>query len=150
MGRLKNALRGHYVQEYTQGTETAGEEWLRLAKYISNIEDDTQEEVEDVAFYDGDGTPEATVMSVAGAYTAEGHYDPKDPAQALIASLKYTTGNGRKIWHKVVSADGLMEFVGRATATEIVAGAGEASEFEEFSCNLRFDTLPKQTPIVEG
>lgn len=52
MARQKNALRGHFVQAYVPGTETPGDEWLELAKYISNISDDTQEETEDTAFYD--------------------------------------------------------------------------------------------------
>ena len=50
MARLKNALRGHFIQEFT-GDEP-GTEWLELAKYISTIDDDTQEETEDTAFYD--------------------------------------------------------------------------------------------------
>lgn len=148
MARMKNALRKHFVQEYTPGQEEPGTVWLELAKYISTIGDDTQEETEDEAYYDGDGTPETTVISVAGAYTPEGHFDPEDPAQALIASLKYKTGEGRKIWHKVVSADGNKEWVGRATVTAIVAGSGDASAYETFSCNIRFDSIPEETEVV--
>ncbi|ARK28796.1 phage tail tube protein [Halalkalibacter krulwichiae] len=148
MARSKNALRGHYVQEYTPGQEEPGAEWLELAKWISTIGDDTQEETEDTAYYDGDGTPETDVISVAGAYTPEGTYDPEDPAQALIAGKKYKTGDGRKIWHKVVSADGNTEWVGRATVTAIVAGAGDASAYETFSCNIRFDRIPEETDVT--
>ncbi|WP_263531585.1 phage tail tube protein [Salmonella enterica] len=145
--RNKNALRLHFVQAYEPGTEEPGEEWFRLAKYISTIGDDTQEGTEETAYYDGDGTPETDVISVAGAYTPEGLYDPEDPAQALIAGLKYKTGVGRKIWHKVVSADGTKEWVGRATVSAIVAGAGDASAYETFSCNIRFDSIPKETDL---
>lgn len=52
MARNKNALRGHFVQKYTPGEDEPGTEWLELAKYISTIGDDTQEETEDTAFYD--------------------------------------------------------------------------------------------------
>lgn len=150
MARNKNALRGHFVAPYdplTPDTPPTEAEWLELAKWISSIGDDTQEETEDTAFYDGDGTPESDIISVAGAYTPEGFYDPEDPAQALIAGLKYKTGDGRKIWHKVVSADGKKEWVGRATVSAIVAGAGDASAYETFSCNIRFDQLPEETDI---
>lgn len=147
MAKFKNALRGHFVQEYTSGQEEPGTEWLELAEGIVTIGDDTQEETEDTAYYDGDGTPEAEVISVAGAYTPEGHYYPDNPAQALIASLKYKTGDGRKLWHKVVSADGKKEWVGRATVSAIVAGAGDASAYEEFSCNIRFDQIPVETDL---
>lgn len=148
MARSKNALRGHFVQKYVPGEEPLEDSWLELARYISTIGDDTQEETEDTAYYDGDGTLETEIISVAGAYTPEGTYDPEDPAQALIASLKYKTGDGRKIWHKVVSADGKKEWVGRATVSAIVAGAGDASAYETFSCNIRFDTLPKETDLT--
>lgn len=147
MARNKNALRGHFIQAYTPGEEEPGTEWLELAKYISTIGDDTQEETEDTAFYDGDGTPESDVISVAGAYTPEGQFDSEDPAQALIASMKYKTGDGRKIWHRVVSADEKKEWVGRATVSAIVAGAGDASAYETFSCNIRFDRLPTENDL---
>ena len=148
MARNKNALRGHFIQAYEPGTETPGEEWLELAKYISTIGDDTQEETEEQAYYDSDGTPETDVISVAGAYTPEGFYDPEDPAQALIAGMKYKTGDGRKIWHRVVEADGSKEWVGRATVSAIVAGAGDASAYETFSCNIRFDRIPTETDVT--
>lgn len=149
MARIKNALRGHFVAPYDpQAPDTPPTEWLELAKWISNITDDTTEETEEQAFYDGDGTPETDVTSVAGAYTYEGFYDSEDPAQALIASLKYKTGEGRKVWQRVVSADKTKEWVGKATVTDIVAGAGEASEYEEFSCTVRFDHIPEENDIT--
>lgn len=150
MARLKNAFRGHFVQAYTPGAKEPGEEWLELAKYISDIADGTDEQTDTEAFYDGDGTEEETVIGVAGVYSPSGHYDPEDPAQALIAGLKYKTGEGRKIWHKVVSSDGTTEWVARATVTGIIAGAGEASAYEEFACNIRFDTLPVETEVTPG
>lgn len=148
MARLKNALRGHFLQEYVPGVEAPDEDgWLELAKWISSIGDDTQEATEDQAFYDGDGTPETDVVSVAEAYTPEGFFDPEDPAQALIAGLKHKTGEGRKVWHKVVRSDGKKEWVGRATVSAIVAGAGDASAYETFSCNIRYDSIPKETDL---
>jgi len=150
MGKQKNALRGHFVQAYEPGAEEPGEEWLELAHQIATIGDDTQEEVEDEGFYDGDGTPESTVVSVAGAYAPEGYYDPTDPAQELIAGLKYKTGDGRKLWHRVVSANGEKEWVGRATVTAIIAGAGDATAYEEFSCNIRFDSIPEESDVSDG
>lgn len=147
MARFKNALRGHFVQAYEPGTEEPGDEWLELAKWISSISDDTQEGTEETAYYDGDGTPETDVISVAEAYNVEGLYDTEDPAQELIASLKRKTGVGRKVWHKVVRADGKKEWVGRATVSNIVAGSGDASAYETFSCNIRYDFIPEETDL---
>ncbi|WP_342515491.1 phage tail protein [Sutcliffiella sp. FSL R7-0096] len=148
MGKLKNAMRTHFVQEFTPGQEEPGTEWLELATGISTIGDDTQEETEETAYYSGDGTPETEIISVAGAYTPEGHFFSDDPAQALIAGKKYKVGEGRKVWHKVVSSDGTKQWIGRATISSIVAGAGDASAYETFSCNIRFDQIPKETDVV--
>ena len=147
--RIKNALRGHFIgviNETTPTTEPA--EWLELAHYIVSVTDDTNEETEDEAFYSGDGTPETNVISVAGSYSFEGHYDSLDPAQKMIADMKYKTGEGRKLWHKVVSADGTTQWVGTATVTAIVAGSGDASAYEAFSCAITFDQLPEETAVT--
>lgn len=145
MARSKNALRGHFVAEFDPlSPDTAPTEWLELAKWITSIGDDTQEETEEQAYYDGDGTPEMEIVSVAGSYSVEGTYDPEDSAQALIAGKKYKTGDGRKIWHKVVSPAGDKEWVAPATVSSIIAGAGDASAYEAFSCTIRFDRLPEE------
>lgn len=147
--RSKNAAREHHIIDYVPGVETmpaaAAEDWLPLAKYISTIGDDTDEATEDEGFYDGDGTTETTVTGVAGAYSPEGYYDPEDAAQALIESKKYNIGDGRKVWHKVTMTNGDI-YIQRATVTDIVAGAGDAVEFEDFSCTIRFDKIPVKTP----
>lgn len=153
MSRNKNAARKHFVQAYTPGTTgeaKPGDEWLPLAKWVSTIGDDTEEESESTGFYDGDGTPENDITSVAGTYTPEGFYDSEDPAMTLIAGLKYKIGDGRKIWHKVVSSDGKKEWIGRATVSDIVAGAGDATAYETFSCSIRFDQLPEESPVGGG
>lgn len=146
--RTKNALRGHFIAEYTPGEAmpnvSDGTKWLELAKWISNIDDDTDEETDDTGFYDGDGTPETTVVSVAIGYSVEGFYDSQDPAQKLIKNKKRKVGDGRKVWHMVVDADQVNMWIGRATVTDIVAGGGDATEFEAFSCSIRYDSIPSE------
>lgn len=149
MARNKNALRQHFIQPYVAGEEYKEDGWLRLARYISNITVDPNEETETEAFYNGDGTPEETVTSVARSYSPEGQFDPEDEAQALIESMKDEIGDDRKVWHRVVRSDGKVEYVGRATVLDIIAGAGEASAYEEFSCTIRFDEKPKRIEITE-
>lgn len=151
MPRMKNALRGHFIQAYEPSqVEPATEDWLELAEYITDITDDTNEETEDIAYYSGDGTPETEVTSVAMGYNVEGTYDSDNAAQAHIASLRFKLGQGRKVWHRVVTADGKEEYVGRATVSNIVAGSGNAAEYEAFSCTIRFDQLPKVTKLDGG
>lgn len=153
MARNKNALRKHEIQEYIAGEEPTEDGWLALAHRISTIGVEPNEETETEAFYDGDGTPEETVTSVARAYTPEGQFDPEDPAQALIESKQNEVGDQRKIWHRVTRSDGKKQWVGRATVLNIIAGAGEASAYEEFSCTIRYDEKPTETdlePVPEG
>lgn len=147
MARLKNALRGHFIAEYTGGNEEP-EEWLELAKYISNVSDDTDEDTDDTGFYDGDGSKETTVTGVSIAYSVEGFYDAEDEAQALVADKKLKIGEGRKLWHKVVSADNKKTWVGVATVSDIIAGSGDATEFEEFGCTITYNQIPTETKVT--
>ena len=144
LARLKNAQREHYIQDYIEGEQPEEQGWLQLAHYITEINDSTEEETEDEAFYSGDGTPERTILSIAEAYDVVGQYDPEDPAQELIASKKRTISD-RKVWHRIVRSDGKKEWVGRATLSNIIAGSGPASGYEEFGCNIRFDEIPEET-----
>ncbi|MDT2934109.1 phage tail protein [Lactococcus lactis] len=149
MTRLKNALRGHFIAPVsTTGAEPADSDYLELAKWISGVTDDTDEETDDTGFYDGDGTKETTVTGVSGAYTFDGFYDSEDPAQALVASKKYKIGDDRKLWHKIVSADGKKQWTGLATVSDIKAGDGDATDYEAFGCKLTFNQLPKEKAIT--
>nr|DAF24426.1 MAG TPA: tail tube protein [Caudoviricetes sp.] len=119
-----------------------------LAKWIEDIADDTDEATTSVAYYDGDGTEETTGTSVKGSYTFKGTYDKEDPAMKHIAGLKYKLGNERLVWHKIVDADGKNQAVGIATVSDIKAGSGAAAEYEEFSCKISYNSLPKISAVV--
>ena len=112
------------------------------------MEDDTDEATTSVAYYDGDGTEETTVTSVKGSYTFKGTYDKEDEAMALIAGLKYKLGNDRLVWHKVVDSDGKNQHVGIATVSAVKAGSGAAANYEEFSCKISYNSIPKTTAVV--
>lgn len=140
MGRKKNALTEYHVGKLAKDKEEV--EYNRLARYISTVEDDSDEETEDEAFYDGDGTPEEDVISVKKKYTFEGMYDDDDEAMKFIASLEFETGEGRKIMFKQVRTNG-DELAGPATVTEPKVTGGEASEYAEFSCAIAWDKKPE-------
>lgn len=152
MARQKNAQRKHFVAPFdpkTPDTVPADEAFLPLAKYIETIDDDTDEETDDTGYYEGDGTPEETVTSVSGAYTASGSYDPDDPAQALIASKKYEVGDGRRVWHRVVESNGKKTFTQVANLSGIKAGSGDATAYEEFEAKLKWIKKPIETGTTE-
>ncbi|WP_249630584.1 phage tail tube protein [Streptococcus uberis] len=151
MARLKNAKRIHEIAAFDPLTpDTEPTDWLKLAKWIETIDDETDEDTDDTGYYDGDGTPEETVLSVVGGYSFEGLYDAEDPAQALIAAMKYKTGDARRVWHRVTSADGKKRFTQIANASEIKAGAGDATEYEQFGCTLKWIKEPKETAVTQA
>ena len=151
MARTKNALRGHFIGEIDETDPTIEPTvWLELAKSIATVSDDTDESTDDKAYYDGDGTPEEETTSVKGIYTFEGLYDPEDPAQALIAGMKFKTGSARRVWHKVVTSDGKKSFTQIANAGDIICGSGDASDYEEFKVKLSWLRLPDEKDIIAG
>ena len=75
MARQKNALRKHFVAPFDKANATTAptkEQYKLLAKYIKTVNDETDEDTDDVAWYDGDGTPEETVKSVKAGFSFEG------------------------------------------------------------------------------
>ena len=62
--------------------------------------------------------------------------------------MKYKIGDDRKVWHKVVSADGKKQWVGVGTVTDIVVGAGDATEYEDFSCTITYNQIPTESTVT--
>lgn len=148
MARSKNALRGHFIAPFNPQqatTKPAKENYKELAKWIETVDDAADEQVEETAFYDGDGTAETDVIGVKGGHEFSGMYDPEDDAQKMISAMRFKVGAERKVWYKEVSADGKKQWEGVATVTEIVAGSGEASDYEEFKCKILWNSLPTES-----
>ncbi|TYC48816.1 phage tail protein [Weissella muntiaci] len=148
MARKKNALRKHFIAPYNGGTmPTDADEkvWLPLAANITTISDDSEEKTDTAGDYAGDGNELDILTGRSEKWSYEGTYDPADPAQQLIAGMKRkTTDEERMLWHKVVESDG-STVVGAAKALEIVAGGGDATEFEDFTGHLDFVGTPTIT-----
>lgn len=145
--RQKNAKRQHFVAPWTSDDKKpAAEDYSPLASYIETIEDDSDEDTKDYGDYAGDGTNRTILNGRSEKWKFEGTYDPKDKAQNLIASMKrVTTDDGRKLWHKIIETDGTT-IEGVASAMEIKAGSGDATEYEEFSGHLDYVRAPEVTP----
>ena len=146
MARKKNALTIYEVAKIVEGP--AEPEYMRLAKWISTVNDDSDESIETVAYYDGDGTPEDDVENISEKYGFEGTYDYSDPGQNFIASLKREIGEGRKIMFRKTESNGDVA-EGRATVTDIIYSGGEASDYGAFSCSIAWDRRPEITKAGE-
>ena len=142
MARKKNALTEHYIAPMPENGQEP--DYMRIAKWISNVEPSAEEETEETAYYDGDGTPETDVISVRMTWSFEGVYDDDDPAHKFIRSLEFETGEGRKVMYKQVRQDGTV-LEGPATVTEPITTGGEASAYEQFSFTIAWDRKPDIT-----
>lgn len=140
--RKKNALTEHYIAPMPEnGTEP---DYMRLAKWVHTIEPDSDEEEDDQAYYDGDGTPETDVISVKKTWEAEGFYLDSDPAHKFIRSIENKSGEARKIMYKQIRQNGdVLE--APATMTNIVTTGGPAEEYEPLRCTIGWDREPKLT-----
>lgn len=153
MPKMKNAKRKHYVAPWSAEkptTEPLANDWKWLADGVKTADVENDEETDDIAYYNGDGTKETTVISVKYGYTFEGDYIKEDAAQKIIADMRFLTGDQRKVWFKVVDPDGKTQYSGVATVSEIKIGGGEASEFEAFECTISWNSVPKQSAVVGG
>lgn len=150
MVRNKNAKRKHEIAPFDPKNPTKVPDegaWKRLARYITTIEDETDEETDDTGYYDGDGNPEETVLSVVGGYSFEGDYDAENEAQAMIAAMKYKTGEARRVWHRVTESDNKKTYTQVANVSGIKAGSGDATDYEEFACTLKWVKEPIEAGV---
>lgn len=154
--KTKNALNIYEIAEIDMDYEpTEGDtledlkkgEWMRLAVGLTGVEDATDEEVEEVAYMDGDGTAETEVQSVKMGYEFPGQYVDEDPAMSYIRSIESLTGQDRKVIFRVTRVDKseqpTMVYTQLGTVSEIITSGGDASEYEEFSCKVAFDRKPE-------
>ncbi|WP_271328030.1 phage tail tube protein [Lactococcus muris] len=149
MPKQKNAKRKHYVAPWTDdSTSPLENDWKWLADGVTTAEVENDEESDDVAYYNGDGTPETVITSVKYGYSFEGDYIKEDEAQKIIADMRFSTGDQRKVWFKVIDPDGKTQYVAPATVSDIKIGGGEAAEYEGFSCTISWNTVPKQSAVV--
>ena len=62
--------------------------------------------------------------------------------------MKYKTGDGRRLWHRVIESNGKKSLTQVANASEIKAGSGDATDYEEFSCKLKWIKAPIEKAIT--
>ena len=145
MARQKNALRKHEIAPFKQEEEVPKEGWVELARWIEEISDESEDETDKYADYAGDGTLREDVKGVTASWSYSGTFDADDEAQGIIKKMKRKKGLERKVWQRVTYTDGTVE-QGLATVTDIIAGSGTASDYEEFSCKITYDAMPEELP----
>ena len=151
MPKMKNANRKHFLAPWlptAPATEPGNDAWKWLSDGEKTAESENDEDTDDIAYYNGDGTKKTVVTSVKIGYSFEGDYIKEDEAQAIVAAMRFKTGDDRNVWFKVVDADGKTQYVGVATVSGIKIGGGDASEYETFECTISWNVAPKQSAVV--
>ncbi|MFA2694783.1 phage tail tube protein [Bacillus mycoides] len=128
--------------DLSTGGSTA--KWTRIAKGISSVDPDNNEESEENAYYDGGGASERSVIGFMMSYGFEGHREYSDPAQNYIMRLANKTGDARKIPFRVTEPDGGI-FEGRATISDIKVPGGDANAKGEIEFTIAYDGVPEYT-----
>ena len=124
MPKMKNAKRKHFLAPWlptAPATEPSNDAWKWLADGVTTAEAENDEETDEIAYYNGDGTKKTVVTSVKNGYSFEGDYIKEDEAQAIVAGMRFKTGDDRNVWLKVVESDGKTQYVGVATVSKLEA-----------------------------
>ncbi|NMH14654.1 hypothetical protein GV253_06360 [Streptococcus pneumoniae] len=151
MAKNKNAQRKHYIGPYSAEhpeTVPGKEAYMWIAKGIKLSSPENNEEDDDAAYFDGDGTKENIIVSKARGRTFEGHRDYSDKAQNFVADKEDEVGDDLIVWYKEVSSDSKTQKEGLARLSEIEIGDGEASELEKIKFKIVWTRKPKKSNVL--
>lgn len=151
MAKIKNALRKHYIAPYDPEHPEAvpdKSKFLWIAKGIKESAPEIEEEDDDVAYFDSDGTVEKIITSKSRGRSFEGHRDYEDGAQNYVVGKEDEVGDELLVWYKEITADGKTQKVGVARLAEIEIGDGEASEYETIAFKVTWTRKPTASAVV--
>lgn len=149
----KNVKRKHYLAPCSPdnlNTKPEKSAYLWIAKGLKASSPENNEETDDSAYFDGDGTKEEIVISKTRGRSFEGHRDYSDAAQNFVAEREDAIGDELLIWYKEVSPDGKKQKEGLARLSEIEIGDGEASELETIKFKIVWIRKPESSAVVPG
>lgn len=143
----------NYFYEYWIGKVTDPAQpilWHYLGDGISNITPKYTDKKKNNAYYNGGGSEKPTVTGLTASYDISGDRSFHNPAQDLIAGLKYSTGNRRQLWFRknnyAQNSDGSLTLIGSefgvATFTDIDDGGGAADDNGGFKVTATYNAAP--------
>jgi hypothetical protein len=119
--------------------------YVRLAVGISAGEPDSNENVAQDAYLDGDGFGTTEVIGAQFTIAFSGHRVIGNAAQDYIAALKLELGTSRKTHLRYTDAAG-NKISGNITIAKIKEGGGDANGKKAFSFETHFNGKPTVTP----
>jgi hypothetical protein len=151
MAKFKNAIRKHYIAPYDPehpDTPPTEDKYMWIAKGVKETSPENDEEDDDVAYFDGDGTKEKVITSKSRGRSFEGHREYDDKAQNFIADKEDDLADELVVWYKEVVPTGkyYKEGLGRLSGIEI--GEGEAHELESIKFQVNWSRKPEKHDIT--
>lgn len=153
MAKFKNAIRKHYIAPYdpeNPDTPPTDDKYMWIAKGVKETSPENDEEDDDVAYFDGDGTKEKVITSKSRGRSFEGHREYDDKAQNFIADKEDDLADDLVVWYKEVVPTGkyYKEGLGRLSGIEI--GEGEAHELESIKFQVNWSRTPEKHDITSA
>ena len=153
MAKYKNAIRKHYIAPYDPehpDTPPTEDKYMWIAKGVKETSPENDEEDDDVAYFDGDGTKEKVITSKSRGRSFEGHREYDDKAQNFIADKEDDLADDLVVWYKEVVPTGkyYKEGLGRLSGIEI--GEGEAHELESIKFQVNWSRKPEKHDITSS
>lgn len=153
MAKFKNAIRKHYIAAYDPehpDTAPTEDKYMWIAKGVKETSPENDEEDDEVAYFDGDGTKEKMITSKSRGRSFEGHREYGDKAQDFIADKEDALADDLVVWYKEVVPTGeyYKEGLGRLSGVEI--GEGEAHELESIKFQINWSRKPEKHDITSA
>lgn len=151
MAKFKNAIRKHYIAPFDSehpDTPPTEDKYMWIAKGVKETSPENDEEDDDVAYFDGDGTKEKVITSKSRGRSFEGHREYGDKAQDFIADKEDALADDLVVWYKELVPTGkyYKEGLGRLSGIEI--GEGEASDLETIKFQVNWSRTPKKHEVT--
>ena len=153
MAKFKNAIRKHYIAPYDPehpDTPPTDDKYMWIAKGVKETSPENDEEDDDVAYFDGDGTKEKVITSKSRGRSFKGHREYGDKAQDFIADKEDALADDLVVWYKELVPTGkyYKEGLGRLSGIEI--GEGEASDLESIKFQVNWSRKPEKHDITSA
>lgn len=122
--------------------------FARIGAGIATIDGNPSEEIDQTAYFDGDGNASSDVTGGQEIVSVSGHRRHGDPFQDYAASLKFVRGEARKSTLRITDPAGeVVESSVTICNIKALGANGDANGKNEFSCELHFNGAPRVIPV---
>lgn len=126
--------------------ESNTQTYVRLAGGIANLDPNSNDELDQTPYLDGDGYKTSTVTGGQFTIALTGHRKYDDPAQNFIYERQQQFGCRRETNVRFIRPDGTM-IEGPVTLANITGGGGDSGMKGDIAFEIHFNGKPAYTPV---